>query len=231
MSASRIPKKIADFNSYISDTDNHLQVINPGPPPVPNWQRLGLTQQDADQWHAIRQVWGALYPQYTNPDTHTKTVTDEVEETIEAFRVFAQPLLNIMAPNPNATAQDANILNFKIGRSEPTHPTVPIAEVCLVKTESMGQGLTRFIVRTDEDRRPAMAGGANIIQVAIKIGGTPPTGPEDGTSMFILGKAIDTYNLGSQNVGQRAYAYFRYVNTRYPHLAGGYSEAVTFLIS
>ena len=230
---SRVPRKIDDFNNYIRITDDYLQVeVDPGPPPVLNWGRLGLTQEDADQWHALREAWeNDLFPRYVNPNTKTKTVNAQITTAMEIFRTFAQPMIDIMAASPNANQDDAEILNFKLVRSEPTHPTVPIADLCYADVLPLGGGAVRISCRTIHDaKRASMAKGANLIQVAMKIDGPAPTGPSDGTSMVILGKANEIYNIGDDHTGKRAYAYFRWYNTKYPHLAGPYSQVVSFIV-
>lgn len=231
MSNSRIPRVISELNSYIRTTDTYLHEENPGPPPTPNWQRLGLTEPNATSWHNARQTWESIYAIYEDPNTRTKAVTANLHTARESFIAFAQPLLDIMAASPNADDGDEVALNFKIGRKEPSHPTVPIAEICIPKVEIVGQGVTKFVIRTDEDRRPAMAPGANIIQMVYKVSEQAPLGPSDGTTMVILGKATDKHNFGDENIGKRCWVWFRYFNTKYPHLAGDYCTVQSFVIS
>ncbi len=226
---TRVPRKISDFNGYLQTSDDYLQLINPGPPPVANWQRLGLTQEEADQWHATRLSWDSqLYPKYLSPNTKTKTVNEEVAEAMELFRLFAQPLLGIMATSRNATPQDANALNFKIGRSEPTHPTVPIAEQCHISLESMGSARVKFGCRAEmEGGRAALPDDADSVQIAYKIGGTVPVNAEDGTQEYIVTRASDVRDLGVAHEGQVLYVFARWYSMRHPELAGVWSPMNT----
>ncbi|MDZ4844330.1 MAG: hypothetical protein SH857_02145 [Chitinophagales bacterium] len=220
MSTSRIPKKISDFNDYIRNTDMYLHSPSPSGPVV-NWLRLGLTQEYADAWQDSRIAWDVLYAKYINPNTRTKVVTTEVQEGMEIFRAFAQPLLDIMAACPAALVQDAETLNFKIGRSDPTHPHLPIGNPCLMSLASVGGGRIRFSCRAEiESKRAALPAEADCLEVAYKIGGIVPANPFDGTSNYFVTRASDVRDFGVENAGQVLYVFARWNSMRHPELAG-----------
>src|ERR1051325_5609182 len=122
MSNTRIPTEISKFDPCINSTDDYLlTVCNVGPPPEHNWERLGITLQNKDDWHAKRLYWkDNLFPKYFSKLTKTEAVNAEVENFIKSFRTFARPLLNIMAASPNANEDDEVALNFKINRKPPS---------------------------------------------------------------------------------------------------------------
>src|ERR1041384_5763024 len=93
----RIPVKIEPFNSYLNNTDDFLQSLV-GAGPDHNWERLGVATGDAAEWHTRRQHWSTvLYPKYSNKDTRTKTVTEQVKNFRKDFSVFGNPVLDTMA--------------------------------------------------------------------------------------------------------------------------------------
>ena len=227
MSTSRIPGKISEFNNYIRNTDTYLHSPSLSGP-VANWMRLGLNEEKASAWQDMRTAWDLLYEKYTNPNTKTKVINMEVQESMAAFRAFAQPLLDIIAASPNALAQDAEVLNFKIGRAEPTHPHTPIDKPCLVSLQSMGGARVRFTCRAViESKRAALPADADCLEVAYKIGGTAPANALDATEKFFVTRASDIRDFGVQNEGEVMYVFARWNSMRHPELAGVWSPMNT----
>lgn len=225
MATSRIPRKISDFNDYIRNTDTYLHSPSPSGPVV-NWMRLGLTEENAEAWQDNRNAWDVLYAKYIDPNTKTKIVTAQVSEGMDAFRTFAQPLLDIMAVNPNALTQDAVTFNFKIGRSKPTYLSMPIAEQCYVNLTSIGGAMIKFACRTEQQdrRRAALPHEADSVMLAYKIGDEVPVTPNSSTEVKIITRASDMTDMGIENRGKRLYLFARWYNTRYPEFAGPWSE-------
>lgn len=225
---TRVPRVIPEFNAYIGLTDDYLQAPSASDPLMLNWQRLGLLQADADQWHAMRGHWdNDLYAKYNNPATKTKTVNALVAEYLDTFRHFAQPLLGRMAANPIATKTDEAVFNFKKGRSKPSRRYTPITDKCVLYLKNLGGGMIRFGCRTmHENGPPALPPGADSIILAYKIGGEPPAHAEDGTKWEFISRARGIRNLGVENRGQRIYLFARWYNKHYPHFAGPWSTMV-----
>lgn len=230
---SRIPNKIADFNAYLTSSDDYLKTeLSAGPPPVTNGTRLGLQASDVTAWTNYRTQWVPLYATYNNTNTRTTTVTQQVNNLIAAFREFAQPLLNIMAASPNATEYDEQALNFKVERKPPTRPTVPIAEECVSSASSLGGGQVKFISRTNHDTaRASLADGADSIQYAYKIGDQAPANPDDTSKTIIATRASTVQALGTDASGKKLHYYARWFNTKYPQFAGPWSELMTVVLT
>jgi len=231
---TRVPTTIPQFNTYINTTDNHIAAVSdPGPPPVTNGQRLGLSAENITDWHDQRVFWrDTLYPKYSNPDTKTKTVNQQVKNFMKEFSEFTRPLLTAMSVHPDATEQDEAIFNFVITRDDPTRPTTPIQEQCFASIKPLGGGMVRLSCRSQQDtQRASLPPGADSVQVADKIGEPPPSHPEDGTEITLITKATSTQELGPEHVGTRVYAFFRWFNTKYPDLAGPWSERVSFVVA
>ena len=89
MAKGRVPKPDSEFNLYIHQTDEALQIA--GPPT--GAARLGLSAVEAADWNNYRQQWDSLYLLYGNPDTRTKTITENKNNLKADFADFARPLL------------------------------------------------------------------------------------------------------------------------------------------
>ena len=68
---SRVPVIIAEFNSYINNTDDYQLA---GSPTI-NMLRLGCTGQNSSDWKAKRTAWVVLYKKYIDPTQSTSAVT------------------------------------------------------------------------------------------------------------------------------------------------------------
>src|SRR5687768_4038555 len=99
---SRIPSIIAEFDTYINSTDRFLQAIAFGT--TKNWERLGLSQANADKWHELRVFWqDDLHKKYGDKAQSTSIVKKDVKDFMKQFKAFGSPQLNIMAANLSAT--------------------------------------------------------------------------------------------------------------------------------
>lgn len=242
MANTRISQAIGPFNTYINNTDTFLQQISSGT--THNWERLGLSNDNADEWHSKRLYWrDTLYPKYTDPLQSTKAVKDEVRNFMEEFREFGQPQLNIMAASANATSDDELVFNFKIGRAAPVHHTEPIAETVEFSIKTLGGGDLRFTCRTASDSsRASIPDGADSVQLAYAIAGkdTPannsgegevPTPNDPDMRRELFTKAQFTFQTGASNVGKRIIVFARWYNTKHPALAGPWSNITLSVIA
>ena len=228
---TRIPAEIRKFNDYINSSDDYLQATPVGGVDT-NWKRLGITATNSSDWEQKRKYWqDTLYPKYVNTDIRTKAVTKEVQNFKTTFGTFARPLLNLMAASPNANVHDEEALNFVINRKKPTRPTNPITEMCFATLEPIGGNEVRAQFRTNHDtKRPSLAAGANCVQIAAKVGGTPPTNEYDGTLLAIAPRATYMHSTGTGNAGKTLYVFSRWYNSKHPTLAGPWSAVVTVMI-
>lgn len=240
MSGTRVPETIAEFNSYITTTDDYLQA--PATPPT-NATRLGLSAQNQTDWSDKRTAWTALYAKYQDPMQSTSAVKGNVKIFMDDFRAFANPLLNIMAASPNAIHDDEVILHFKIGKAPAHHQTTPFTDTVQFEAQNLGGGELQFSCRVSSDmHRPSLIEGADSVQVAYQImvpdGGTPPPGgdpiptPDDeGMQREIFTHAQFVFNAGVTNVGKRMVVFVRWYNTKHPELAGPWSAVRMIVIA
>jgi len=227
---TRVPRTVDRFASYLNDTDSHLQSNRPaGPGGVPVFELLGLTIPQVDEWSSKRVDFrDNLYPLWTNKNTKTETVNENVVKFMNEFFVFSKPLLNIMAASPNAVTQDENIFNFKITRKKPTRPTAPISEVVVLDLNPIGGGTMRVKGRQDEEaKRGKIPETAKAIEVCWIVGTAPPASVLDCTENIISTRASFTMNVGAENHNLNIYAFARWIDTTNPARAGAWTDMVT----
>lgn len=231
MSNARVPSKLATFNSYLNNSDDYLQATVAGSS-IKNWERLGLSSQNATDWQQHRQYWrDTLYPKYSNPDQRTKTVTKEVQHFRKAFSAFAIPLLNLMVASPQVNADDAGVFNFVIKRKAATQHRLPITERCYGTFQPLGGGRIRAGFRTmTHSNRPALAKGANCVQIAFSIGEPVPAHAGEAAQQEIIPRASYVIETDSTNSGKWMYIFSRWFNSKHPQLAGPWSEAVRVMV-
>lgn len=230
MAEGRVPRTIARFASYLNDTDVHLQSNRPvGPGGTPVFELLGLTSGQADGWNLRRVDFrDNLYPKWTNKNTKTETVNEDVADFMEEFFDYSEPLLNIMAASTNAINQDANIFNMVINRKDPTRPTEPIEEVVVLDLNPVGGGTMRVRGRqTAQAKRGKIPETAKAIEVCWTVGTAPPASPLDCTENIISSRSTFTMNVGAENHNLNIYAFARWIDTSNAARAGAWTELST----
>lgn len=229
---TRVPESVAPFNDYLTSTDTFLQAISSGT--TKNWERLQLSQQNADDWHAMRQAWDPLYVKKQDPAQLTKIVNAQVQTFIKDFKTFSTNILDKIAASDNATDTDAIIFRVVLSgnKKAPTHPTSPITEQCVLSIASLGGASYKFSFRTGTDTgNPSLADGADSIIIALQVGGTVPENADAIEEKVISTKASFVQNTGTQNIGQRLYIAQRWYHTKYPDLAGPWSNIQSIMIA
>ena len=171
----RISKSPKVFDTDITTGDDHLLAIEPTSG-LPYWQHLGLSSANATDWHNKRVFWDTpltgLHDLYINPVTSTSVVKENVKLFIKNFRTFANPLLNIIAASPNATANEEKIFHLVLtaNRKKPTHTHTKIADQCFTTWSGEGAGSKKAASRSLHDsKRASLAEGADGVQYAYVI--------------------------------------------------------------
>lgn len=229
---TRIPEGMAPFNAYINNSDDYLQALS-ADGVTKNWERLGLTIDMAAKWKDHRVEWrDNLYPVYSNPALRNKTTTKQVNDFRDEFKAIAGPMLNLMAASPNAGAEDEEMLNFVISRKKPTHSHTPITDTCFGRFSALGGGEIKVSFTSDTDtKRASLIKGANCVQIAFKIGDTPPAHVLDGTKLDLVPRASYIMDMGADNSGKKLFVYQRWYNSKYPELAGPWSGQQSLIIT
>lgn len=232
MSTTRVPQKTELFNGYIVTSDNFLQAISSGT--THNWERLELSEANADGWHSRRQEWDNLYSSFINPATHTAIVTEQVNNFKKEFAEYTTNILDKIAASDNATDEDAGIFNVVLSgnHKKPTHPTTPITELCFTTIEPLGGAALKLTFRTNTDTgRPSILPEADSVEIALQKGGTPPENVDDLGERAILTHATHVLQINPDKAGQKLYLACRWYHTKYPQLAGPWSNVITAVIA
>ncbi len=220
MSNSRIPVPIAKFNAYIRNTDDYQLA---GGPPT-NATRLGISSTDSATWHTDRGAWDILYAKYIDKNQVTPSVKNNVRNFIRDFRIFAIPLIDIMAASAAATQDDANAFNFVLVAKNPTHRTDQIEDRCYATIISLGGGDIKIKCRTASDtKRSSLAPLADSVQYAWKAGTAAPANETDGTTVATSTKATFILHTGTSSDPRKFYVFVRWFDTKHPELAGPWS--------
>jgi len=226
---SRIPRTIPEFYAYVLTSAYYLLAFTGG---VQNYIRLGLSTSDATEWNnRMLLLRDDIYLKYISGNTRTTTVIHQLQNFMENFFDFGQPLLNSMAGNTNAVEADETALNFKIGREEPVRHTSPIEESCFVTLASKGQGMMKVRCKTEMDAsRASIPDDATVVELRYKIGDTAPANVDECTLSEFSQKATFTFNVGAANSTKKIFVYARWVDFSNKSRSGAFSEMSSIVI-
>jgi hypothetical protein len=225
---TRVPTKIDKFIDYLRNADDYLQATEPGAT-EPNWERLTLSGAEMTEIHTRRLFMDGIVPKYNDPAEKTIVVERQFAEFRTDFREYFNPLLDKMASCGFANVKDEAELNFVITRKDPTRPEIAIKDDCITLLSPMKGGEMDASSRTEDDtKRPSVPDHATGVQYSIKIGGSPPSDPDDDSmkSVFLSGSS-HILKLGAKNTGKKYYIYSRWFNPTYPEFAGPWGDMLT----
>jgi hypothetical protein len=244
MSNSRIPEKDSDFDQYLQNTNTY----NLAGSPVTNGARLGLAPAEISTWTTYRDQWVIIYPQYTNANTRTKTITNQKNTLKASFKEFAMPLLDRIAASSAIAEEDRSVYNLPLRDTTPT-PRGVIADVPYVNLKAAGGGMIEVRVRTTADasrasRHPladavevrykivSQSGGVNVPQPLPGSSNdtTPPATAADCPNTATSKKALFRIEAGQAHSGKKIYCFVRWANLSNPANSGPWSEVIQAVI-
>ena len=230
--ATRMPRAIDVFNSYLMNTNAYLKMGTPS-----NAERLGLLPTEVDRWSYLLVQWTPLYSKYSDKkNSRTTAVKDQLLELIGIATDFDQSVhfLDRIAASPNVTIVDMETFNIKKGvlqKTTRTVPVTPITEAVVASIQPLGGGTVVLKCYTVTGQRASIYSGADSVQFLYQVGDTPPVSAEvPGLNKELSTKAIITLSLGAGSSGKNLYIYFRWYNTKHPELSGPWSALQTSLI-
>lgn len=248
MGQRRISSNIFIFNQQITSMDDLLQSVstNSACVAITVAECLGVLPADATEWHARRLLWDGptgLFAKYNNPVSRPLVdgKNGDVAVFIRSFQQFAERPLNAVANSSNCTSELALVFNVVpvALRANPTHPTHAIEEDCLPTVNVLGGGDQKVKCYSDHDAsRPSKPKGADSVQVAFKIGVTPPVinhppddpasepSPEACPQKEIFTKSTFVLRAGAGNATKKLFAFTRWYNSKHPELSGQWSPMV-----
>lgn len=229
--ASRIPRGIDDFNSYIIHTSVYLTDGTPT-----NAERLGFLPSETKQWTDIHNEWIPLYAKYSDKkNSRTMSVTDQLYVLIKKCIDLDQSchLLDRIAASPNVTVTDLELFDIKRGtlQSNRSKPSSSITEPVSAILQPLGGGSMNVKCYSTSGQRAGIFDEGDSVQFIYLVGTVPPESADAaGLSKDLSTKGIFTLSLGSASSGKYLYIYFRWYNTKHPSLAGPWSNLQTILI-
>jgi hypothetical protein len=209
----RIPRKDGDFDPYLKDTTAYWLALSGG---ATNWSRLGLSGAEITAWVNYNTAWGVIYPQFTNLNSRTKTITKDKNDVKAAFIVFASPILTRVKVNPLLTNADRSALNLPKADTEPS-PS-PIPDTTPVVTPKGGFGsqvivyFKQFPTEPGTDSRAKPKGVARM-EMAMKLGGNAPLSIDECNRFDTSTRSPKTLIFNTGDSGKRVFMFCRWVNT------------------
>jgi len=230
---SRIPRSLEAFSAYIVQTDDYLQQGEP----QTNASRLGLLPHEVDLWHTLRKEWDALYPLYENKHaSRTLLVTEQLHELVGRIKRYnsQRNLLNRIAASPESTVTDLSVFNIKSGslaKQSKSRPEQPIEALVVPDFKLIGGGELIVKCRNNKSSQIAIIKDAELVEYLFCADNEPPPSPNDKRlDRGFSPRARFIIALGGENSGRYANFYFRWINSKYPGLAGPWSPLYRILI-
>jgi hypothetical protein len=216
---NRIPEKNTAFNDYIYNTTAALLRGTP-----PTWQRLGIQESDKDKWIDFMNQWDEVYPKHSSDLTRTKVTTINKNKIRKDFTKFATRLLNWMTAN-NPTESDRATFHL-CAKNRPYRKRGQIEEAPLVMVKSLGDGLIKISVRTENHQsRSGMHPWADALEVVYHFGHRVAAVPlEQCTHVHRSKQSYFILTMPNEARDQWAYFYFRWANYRKPENSGPYGQ-------
>lgn len=233
-----VPQKDSDFDQYIRNTQTQLAAGTPT-----GAVRLGLTTDQANQWEVFHDSWVAIYPQYTNTNTRTKTITQDKNQLKKDFTLFAENPLKTIGGSVNLTTADRQIFNLKVRDTTPTKRGA-ITDIPFGSLKGWGGSIIEIRARRESDAtRSSMHPLADAIELKYLIrnlteaeppedgGLTPTPNPDDFKLSSISKKTLWRINLAPKDKGKQIIGFLRWLNISNPENNSGWSEMMLAIIS
>lgn len=234
--SNRIPQKDSKFNTYLNATAEYLVVADEAG--LENWDRLGLTNAEKNQWVTYKNDWNDLYD--TTTKNAEKGIRDSIvisnkntakSEFIDWVTDPAMNKLNRIGSSPNVTTEDRAVFHVKERKDDRTTPTAPIADEVYLDLKALGGGDMRVRCRTTKEAtRASIAKGAKAVELCYSIGTDAPESVADCTLTKASTKALFTFNVGAANSTKKMFCYARWIDTTNPSRSGPWTDMLTVVV-
>jgi hypothetical protein len=200
-----------------------------------NWERLGLTLAEKDDWLARRTAWLANEVLYDGNTTRTPAVVTQRTVIRDAFIEVADRHLNTFLGREELN--EADRATFNLPPAEIHHSKrgkITDTPVTQVSSDSIATVTCR--VRTTHDStRYSMHPLADAVEVRYVIlpvteGVVPPNDVAQCRQFFISKKAIFSIELTQADSAKRFYCFLRWVNLSNPANNGSWTEIFTTVV-
>lgn len=239
--SGRIPIVADMFNTYINNTESYLRLTGSVPTPstsggqpvvnasqITNWQRLGMIQTEMDAWTGFKNQWNALFVKYSDKEeSRTTAITNKLHLVQSNFRLFAQPILTMIAGVRTVNDDDAAVFNIVIHRADPTHPVTPIDQMPTFSATPLGGAEIKFSFRpTHDSTRASKLTGATGLELRYSFTDAP-----DGISLVSSTKSIFILNLPENSKGKTLHVSARWIVATDPRRNGPWSSTLSVVVA
>ena len=231
---SRIPRGIINFNTYLVKICAYLQAGGT----VTNASRLGVTEEELADLLEFLDNWQPLFVKYVDKENgRTQSVTASLKEifyNVNDYN-FTHKLLDRIASSTSATITDYTTFRIKKNRSAKrtsrTFSTTVIEASVSPAFVIVGVGVIKVKCKNNVDKGQHILPGSDCVQYMYQIDGKAPAGADvEGLSMGISTRASFTLSFNSDNSNKLLYVFFRWYHTKYPALAGPWTNLQTMSI-
>jgi len=230
---SRIPRGIDGFNPYIIKTVAYFADGTP----TTNASRLGISEEEVNQWTGFLTEWSPLYLKYSDKrNSRTTAVIDQLYDIVDRVIAFDQTnhILDRIAVSLNVNIVDLETFNIRKGALQKSGRSIPqksITDSVSVTLQPIGGGSVSVKCYSPTGARPAILSDADSVQYVYSVGiAAPASAMADGLSKDLSTKGSFTLALGADAAAKSLFIYFRWFNTKHPELAGPWSTLQTTLL-
>lgn len=210
------PSKEADLNIYFQTAVAYL---------ITNSVRLLVSAANKTALPTLLTAWNTTYPTTQNPDTRTRTSTDNKNAARDNLMTLLRKIYGDI-PESVLTDQDRNTLN--LAQRSTTRTAVPVPDTKPIGQVDTSKRLVHTISFTDEDGSAAKPEGVRGCQVWMKIG-SPAVDPSELSFVATDTRSPYVNQFDGKDAGKSVYYWLRWENTRGE--AGPWSDVVTATIT
>lgn len=231
---SRIPRGIVDFNSYLVKICAYLQAGDK----VTNASRLGITEEELADLLGFLANWQPLFVNYEDKENgRTLSVIASLKEIFYHVNDYnsTHNLLDRIASSTLATVADYS--TFRIKKNSSAKKTTRTFNTTVIEASVtpafvlVGTGVIKVKCKNNVNKGQHLVPGSDCVQYMYQIDGKAPAGADaEGLSMGISTKASITLSFNSNDSNKLLYIFFRWYHTRYPTLAGPWTNLHTMSI-
>jgi hypothetical protein len=200
----------------------------------PNWQRLGLLEEQKQQWENMARLWLAKYTASQDPTKRTTTLVAEKNDLKSDFTEFADSPLKTIEGSTNIVNADYDIFNISKRDNIPT-PREPIAQSPFTGLKGGDGCRATFTHRTENDaNRASKHPDADAIEtrwILLDALTTPPNTPDDCPNIEIYTKAKHTMQFPISSAGKRLHTFSRWRNNAETQKSSPWGLRISIMLS
>jgi hypothetical protein len=215
-----IPTPDPEFNNWVT---NYADYVNT------NFAALGLTVAQNTALQNDYTTWSTDYPAALTGQTTSASLIQTKDTTRVSLEDLVRQYTASMQANPNVNDHMKAALDITIPKTTKTPSPVPTTRpMANVDNRNRLQHVIDFFDETTPNSR-AKPFGVRGAEIWLKIGGTPPTGPNEVTYLATDTKTPYTNNFEDTDANKTVHYMLRWVNTR--NEPGPWSETISVTIS